>query len=279
MTRDRTDPRLAGGVNGNDGSVRVGTDLSEPASLLITGASSGIGEALARSYAGPGIHLALGGRDEGRLAAVAEACRAHGAEVAIASTDVADRQAMADWIAAIDSARPLDLVIANAGVSAGTGDGEESEAQARRIFAINLDGVVNTVLPAVGFMRSRRRGQVAIMSSLAGFRGFPGAPAYCASKAAARVWGESLRGHLAPSGISVSVVCPGFVKSRMTAVNPFPMPFLMETEDAARIIRRGLARGRARIAFPWPLAAAIWLLNALPPALTDGAMRRLPEKT
>jgi len=257
----------------------VATDLSNPQSLLITGASSGIGEALARAFAGPGIRLSLSGRDQARLATVAESCKASGAEVATAIVDVSDRGAMADWIAEVESARALDLVIANAGISAGTGDGEESEDQTRRIFAVNLDGVVNTVIPAVGFMRRRRRGQIAIMSSLAGFRGFPGAPAYCASKAAARVWGESLRGHLAASGIAVSVVCPGFVKSRMTAVNPFPMPFLIETEDAARIIRRGLARGRARIAFPWPLAAAIWLLSALPPGLTDGAMRRLPEKS
>ena len=254
-------------------------DRKTPETLLITGASSGIGEALAHAYAAPGIHLFLTGRDETRLQAVAEACQASGAVATTALVDVADRQAMTDWTAEIESRRPLDLVIANAGISAGTGDGEESEDQARRIFAVNLDGVVNTVMPAIAFMRRRQRGQIAIMSSLAGFRGFPGAPAYCASKAAARVWGESLRGHLAPSGIAVSVICPGFVKSRMTAVNPFPMPFLMETEDAARIIRRGLERGRARIAFPWPLAAAIWLLSALPPGLTDGAMRRLPEKT
>lgn len=279
MTPGSADPRLAAGVNGNSGQDSVGSNHKTPESLLITGASSGIGEALARAYAAPGAHLFLTGRDETRLGAVAERCRTNGAEVTTAVVDVTDRQAMADWTAEIESRRPLELVIANAGISAGTGDGEESETQARQIFAVNLDGVVNTVMPAVGFMRSRGHGQIAIMSSLAGFRGFPGAPAYCASKAAARVWGESLRGHLASSGITVSVICPGFVKSRMTAVNPFPMPFLMDTEDAARIIRRGLARGRARITFPWPLAAIIWLLNALPPGLTDGALRRLPEKT
>jgi len=116
------------------------------------------------------------------------------------------------------------------------------------------------------------------MASLAAFRGFPGAPAYCASKAAVRVWGEALRGHLHGSGIAVSVICPGYVRSPMTAVNEFPMPLLMGAERAARIIRRGLERDRARIAFPWRLYAAVRLLSALPPGLTDPLLRRLPEK-
>jgi short-subunit dehydrogenase len=127
-------------------------------------------------------------------------------------------------------------------------------------------------------MRPRRRGQVAIMASLAAFRGFPGAPAYCASKAAVRVWGESLRADLAAEGIGVSVICPGFVKSPMTAVNRFPMPFLVETDRAAETIRRGLARGKARIAFPWPLYALVWTLAALPPGLTDRLLGGLPRK-
>jgi len=135
------------------------------------------------------------------------------------------------------------------------------------------------VLPAVDCMRPRGRGQVAIMSSLAGFQGFPGAPAYCASKAAVRVWGEALRGELHGAGIGVSVICPGYVRSPMTAVNDFPMPLLMDADRAARIIRRGLARNRPRIAFPWRLYAAVRLISALPPAFTDPLLRRLPKKT
>ncbi len=256
--------------------------FSSPASILITGASSGIGAALAREFAGPGIALALTGRDQGRLNAVAEACRAAGAEPRVAVLDVCDGPALAAWIAEVDHAAPLDLVIANAGVSAGTGGAGgagETEAQTRRVVATNLDGVLNTVLPAVACMRPRGRGQVAIMSSLAAFRGFPGAPAYCASKAAVRVWGEALRGDLHGAGIGVSVICPGYVRSPMTAVNDFPMPLLMDAARAARIIRRGLARNRPRIAFPWPLYAAVWLLSALPPGLTDPLLRRLPKKT
>lgn len=252
--------------------------MRDPKSILITGASSGIGAALARAYAGPEVHLALAGRDEGRLEAVAAACRAAGAATVTAVIDVTARDAMARWVAEVDRALALDLVIANAGISAGTGWLTESEAQARRILAVNLEGVMNTVLPALDGLRARRRGQIAILSSLAGYRGIPGAPAYCASKAAVKVWGEALRGHLAAEGVGVTVVCPGFVKSGMTAVNRYPMPFLMEVDRAAALIRRGLARNKARIAFPWPLAAAVWLLTALPPALTDPLLRRLPAK-
>ncbi len=251
---------------------------SPPRSILITGGSSGLGAALARSYADSGVSLALTGRDSTRLAAVAADCRGAGAAVESTTVSVTDGPALAAWIAERDAAAPLDLIIANAGISAGTGGDGEGAAQARAIFDTNLTGVLNTVLPALEGMRARRRGQVAIMSSLASFRGFPGAPAYCASKAAVRVWGESLRSHLAAEGIGVTVICPGFVKSRMTAVNRFPMPMLMETEAAARTIRRGLARNKARIAFPWPLASLVWLIASLPPGLTDRLLARLPSK-
>ena len=252
--------------------------VPQPRSILITGGSSGIGAALARLYAAPGVTLALTGRDSDRLAEVGADCAAAGAQVRAEALSVTERAALGDWIAACDAAAPLDLVVANAGISAGTGEDGETEEQARAIFATNLEGVLNTVLPAVELMRPRRRGQVAIMASLAAFRGFPGAPAYCASKAAVRIWGESLRADLAAEGIGVSVICPGFVKSRMTAVNRFPMPLLMEAEAAARRIRHGLARDRARIAFPRRLYALVWALAAVPPGLIDGTLRRLPRK-
>jgi len=146
------------------------------------------------------------------------------------------------------------------------------------VLATNIDGVLNTIHPLIPRMRSRGRGQIAIMSSLAGFRGFPGAPAYCASKAAVRLMGESLRGELAALGIEVNVICPGFVRTPMTDRNPFPMPFLMEAERAARIIRRGLERNRGRIAFPLPVALAVRLLAALPDILADRLTRTAPRK-
>ncbi|MDH5749523.1 MAG: SDR family NAD(P)-dependent oxidoreductase [Rhodospirillales bacterium] len=255
------------------------THFAKPArSILITGASSGIGEALAREFAAPGVHLALSGRNAGRLQAIASACRDRGAEVAADTVDVTDRDAMNQWIADMDRTRLLDLVVANAGISAGSGGRGESAEQAREIFAVNLAGVLNTVLPAIPLMQGRKTGQIAIMSSLAGLISLPGAPSYAASKAAVRSYGEALRGLLAEDGIRVSVICPGFVESRITANNPFPMPFLMNAAKAAGIIRRGLERDKARIAFPWPLVAAIGMLNALPLSWSGALLRRTPRK-
>lgn len=249
------------------------------AHILMTGASSGIGESLALAYGRAGVTLSLSGRDAVRLEAVAGCCRARGATVDTIVLDVTETDAMARWIAARDAAMPLDLVIANAGVSAGLGAQGESAAATRHIFAVNLDGVLNTALPAIEFFRTRRRGQLAVISSLASFRGVGGAPAYCASKAAVRVWGEGLRSALAKENIGVSVVCPGFVVSRMTDVNTFPMPFLMSAERSARIIQRGLAANKGRIAYPWPMMAAVWLLAALPDVIANAIGRVLPEKT
>lgn len=247
-------------------------------SVLLTGASSGIGAALALRLAGPGVSLAVNGRDRQRLDEIAATCRGRGATVDARILDVTDAAGMAAWIAEAEAARPLDLVIANAGISAGTGGNGETAARTRAIFGANVGGVLNTVLPAIDGMRHRRHGQIAIVSSLAAFRGLPGAPAYCASKAAVKAWGEGLRGWLAADGVGVSVICPGFVESRITARNAFPMPLLMTAERTADIILRGLAANRARIAFPLPLYMAAWLLATLPPALVDGLAARLPRK-
>jgi short-subunit dehydrogenase len=250
-----------------------------PRNILITGASSGLGEALALAYAAPGITLFLGGRDRQRAEAAAAACRARGAQAIVAVIDVTNRDDMAAWVVEADNTAALDLVIANAGISAGTGGQKgESGEQTRAIFTTNLVGVLNTVLPVIDLLRSRGRGQIALIASLAGFRGIPSSPAYCASKAAVRVWGEGLRGWLADQGIGVTVVCPGFVATRMTAVNRFPMPFLLNAEEAAQRIKRGIETNRARVSFPWPLASVIWLLTALPPAWTDRLLRHLPRK-
>jgi short-subunit dehydrogenase len=145
-------------------------------------------------------------------------------------------------------------------------------------MAVNVDGVVNTVNAALGAMAPRRRGQVAIVSSLASFRGFPGAPAYCASKAMVRTWGEALRADAAAAGIGVCVVCPGYVRSPMTDRNDFPMPFLMGADRAAALVERGLARNRARIVFPMRLYLLLRLFAALPEPLLDQIMARLPRK-
>lgn len=250
-----------------------------PRSILITGASSGIGAALARAYAGPGRLLALSGRNQARLEETAQSCRDAGAEVDARVLDVTDRDAMRQWIAAIDARRELDLLIANAGVSGGSADDTtEDDARTREIFAVNLGGVVNTVMPAVAAMRDRRQGQIAIVSSIAGYRGTPSAPAYAASKCAVKAWGEGLRGVLAEDGISVTVICPGFVESRITDANDFPMPFLMSAERAAGLIKRRLTRAPAVIAFPLPMVATMWLISTLPAALAIRLLAATPKK-
>lgn len=249
-----------------------------PRHILITGASSGLGAALAEAYAAPGVLLSLQGRDLGRLNQVAGKARQRGAQAMAAVLDVTDAGAMKTWILDCDNEQPLDLVIANAGISAGTGSGDETEEQARAIFDVNLTGVLNTIHPVLPRMIVRKQGQIAIMSSLAGFRGFSGAPAYCASKAAVRVYGEALRGDLAHSGVKVNVICPGFVKTPMTDVNRFPMPFLMTPERAAQIMKQGLAKNRARIAFPWQMYALVRLFTALPSGMLDAVTARMPRK-
>lgn len=253
---------------------------SGPRSILITGASSGLGAALAVEYADIGVTLHLCGRDRGRLDAVSELCRAAGAEVHGTVLDVTDTEAMRDWVLASDAAAPIELALANAGISGGTSGlaGAESEEQVRALFAVNLGGVLNTVLPLIPLMSERRTGQIGLVSSLAGFRGLPSAPAYCGSKAAVKVFGEGLAGTLHPFGVGVSVICPGYVRTPLTDANTFPMPFLMEADQAARIIRRGLERHRPRIAFPWPMVAAVTVLQALPAAWIDPLLRRLPKK-
>jgi short-subunit dehydrogenase len=234
-------------------------------SIVITGASSGIGEALALDYAAPGISLALSGRDAGRLQAVAEACRAKGAFVDAGNVDVADREAMAAWLTKFDDAHPIDLVVANAGVSIDKDNSSLDDfSLVRKTFDVNVGGVFNTVEPLVGRFMERRHGQIGVVSSLAGFIGLPYAASYNASKAAIRVWGESIRYVLRKSGVGVSVICPGFVVSRMTSEAPFPMPFLMPMDRASAIIRRGLANDKARIAFPLPIKAAVWFGGLLP---------------
>lgn len=243
--------------------------------LVITGASSGLGAALAQAYAAPGVFIGLTGRDAARLDSVAAKCRTAGAEVAAMVLDVTERERMATWL---QSLAPLDMVIANAGVSAGTGRFGESEEQVRRIFAINLEGVLNTIYPALEDMKQRKSGHLVIMSSLAGYRGMPGAPAYGASKGAVRMLGEALQPELAPQGVAVTVICPGFIKTPMTDVNNFPMPFLMEVEAAAQLIKRRLVKKPAQIVFPFPLYLLTMLVAALPVKLGGWLLSRAPKK-
>ncbi len=248
---------------------------SAPRNILITGASSGIGEALALHYAAPGISLVLTGRDSGRLEQVVAACRAKGATASGHAVPVTDAGAMAQLI---EASLPLDLVVANAGISGGFKNWDEFDPHVREIAAVNIDGVFNTVNPAAQFMVRQGHGQIAVVASMASFVALPGAAIYSASKAFARLYAEGLRGQLAKHNVHVSAICPGFVVSRMTAKNRFPMPFLMDAERAAGIIARGLARNQGRIAFPWRMLALMRLLETLPYPLTAWLLRRAPAK-
>ena len=252
-----------------------------PKTILLTGGSSGLGRAIALGYAASGVRLFLSGRNSERLAAVVAECQAKGAEAEGTVVDVTDAKAVHAWIVACDTKSPLDLVFANAGISAGTGGTEssiEASEQSAKVFATNVDGVRYTVEAAVSRMEPRGQGQIAILSSLAGFRGLPGSAAYSGSKAAVRVWGEALRGALAASGVKLSVICPGYVATPMTDRNSYKMPFLLRPEQAVVFIQRGLARNKARIGFPRRLYYVVWFLATLPPAWTDRFFSRLPKK-
>ncbi len=257
------------------------------ARALITGASSGIGRALALALAAPATTLHLSGRNATRLEATAQACRARGAEVRTAVLDVRDAAAMAAWI---EAAGPLDLVVANAGVSAGAGGNLiEPPAQIRAILAINVDGMLNTVLPAIAVMARQPRGadgiagRIAVIASIAGLVAVPGSATYCAAKAAADAWTVATAPAARAQGITLTSVCPGYIRTAMTADNQFPMPGLMDADRAARTILRAVTAGRVRVAFPWWMAAAAHFAALLPPrlvgALTAGRQGKPPNPT
>jgi short-subunit dehydrogenase len=244
--------------------------------VVITGASSGLGAALARAYAAPGMALGLLGRDHARLDATARACEASGAHVRAAAIDVADAPAMAAWLSAFDADSPVELLVANAGTSAGPPPESPSEgvASASRQVAVNLLGTIHTVEPLLPALCARRRGRVAVIASIAAYRGLPYSPGYCASKAGLRAYAEALRPRLEPLGVGVTAVCPGFFASPMTDRFDGPTPFLLTGENAARLVKRGIDRGRRRVAFPWPLVRGLQFCDIAPALIGDAILRR-----
>lgn len=248
----------------------------DPRHVLITGASSGIGAALARAYAGDGVTLVLTGRHAGRLEAVARECRQLGAAVRAETLDVRDSAGMDALIRAADREAPLDLVVANAGITGGTAPGRPFETRdaAAAVLGINLDGALNTILPAAEVMAARGAGRIAVVSSLAGLRGLPYSPAYSAAKAALNAYAEAIRGPLRRRRVTLSLILPGFVETPLDDSIESRKTFRVSAPRAARIIQRGLARGRARIAFPWPLYLGIRILARLPARWGDYLLRR-----
>jgi short-subunit dehydrogenase len=242
--------------------------MKHPRTVLITGATGGIGSALARAYAAPGQTLILHGRDTDRLDAVAGDCRARGAEVETQALDLRDIPGLRAWLAEAGGRHAIDLAIVNAGITSNIGDDAAGEGwpAIEQVVAINLTAALATADAVLPAMRRHGRGQIAFVSSLSAYFGLPLTPSYGATKAALKSYGEAWRGWLDAEGIGVTVVCPGFVESAMSQRFNGPRPFLMTAEDAADLIKRRLARNPARISFPFPLNLGIWWLAVLPPA-------------
>jgi len=251
--------------------------FQSPARILITGATGGIGSALAQRYAKPGRNLVLQGRDVVRLEKLATACQALGADVDTAALDFSNAQALDAWLDQLAGQEAFDLLIVNAGVSSNVRQNPEGETweSIQHVIDINLRAALQTVAKLLPTMRQRGHGQIALISSLSAYYGLGLTPAYCASKAALKAYGEASRSWLGGEGIAVNVVLPGFVKTPMSDGFPAAKPFMLQPDRAARIIERGLMRNRARISFPFPLSFAMWGLSVLPAAISERILRAL----
>ena len=245
--------------------------------IFITGASTGIGAALARHYAGADTEIGLFARRHDLLEKLAASLPGRST---IYAADIADTAAVGaaaqDFLARFGAP---DLVIANAGISVGTrGDELQDVDKLRRVLDVNVSGLAATLAAFAPAMRAAGTGTLCGIASVAGFRGLPGAGAYSTSKAAAITWLESLRTEMAGSGVSVVTICPGYIDTPMTQVNRYPMPFLITAEDAAARFARAIAAKRRLAVIPWQMALVSLLLRALPGWLYDRLAARAPRK-
>ena len=237
--------------------------------ILVTGASSGVGEHLAYSYAAPSVRLTLIARNEEQLQLVAAKCRTQGADVQVVVADVTDRERMERTVKEADAARPLDLVLAVAGHESAMGKHEDIVSASRQTIEINILGTLNTILPAVPMMRQRRRGQLVLFSSQLGFFAAPLATDYDSAKVCIRLYGEGLRCLLRSSNVAVNVVVPGAMETPMmntlTERAQLPsVPLILPVDNALLFIREGLARNVGVIAFPSVLTAFNSAVGAWP---------------
>lgn len=242
----------------------------------ITGASSGIGRALALRLAGEGWSVVASARRAGELETLATDAKRRAGRIVPMPLDVTDLEAMRDGVRRIETERgPIALAILNAGIyERDSAESFDADAFGRQV-RINLLGAANGLDAIMPGMIGRRSGRIAIVSSVAGYRGLPGAAAYSASKAALIAMAESLRPELAEHNVKLQIVNPGFVRTPLTDRNDFPMPFLMELDDAVAAFHRGLATNRFEISFPWRLAVIMKLLRILPDRVFLTISRRM----
>ncbi len=245
--------------------------------VFLTGASSGIGEALARHYAAQGATLGLLAR---RADFLRDLRTSLPTTAEIYPCDVRDlaavKAAAEDFIARYGVP---DVVIGNAGVSHGTlTEFAEDAAVFQQIMDINVIGMVHAFHPFVEPMLSRGSGTLVGIASVAGYRGLPGASAYSASKAAAISYCESLRVELHGTGVQVTTICPGYIATPMTQKNPYPMPFIISAGDFARRCARDIAAGKSHSVIPWQMAIVAKLLRVIPNVLYDAAFSRAGRK-
>ena len=248
-----------------------------PPRVIVTGASSGIGAALARHYAAAGATLGIMARRRSELERLAAGLSSR---CEIYPLDVRDSAALAAAARHFTARHGCpDIVIANAGVSLGTlTDHAEDITAFQEVLDINVMGMVKAFQPFLAGMRERGSGTLAGIASVAGYRGLPGAAAYSASKAAAIAYLESLRVELRASGVKVVTICPGYIATPMTEHNPYPMPFLMSAEVAADKIAALIARGKAFTVIPWQMALVARVLHVLPGWLYDRLFAGAPRK-
>jgi short-subunit dehydrogenase len=246
--------------------------------VVITGASSGIGWALAKVLAAQGARLGLVARRTDKLEALAAEITQAGGSAAIAAADVAEREPTLAAIRGLEAHfGRIDLLVANAGVGAPTLLNPVNIEQVQRMFHVNLFGVIYSIEAALPGMLQRGQGHLAAVSSLAAYKGLPGESAYCASKAAVNTYMEGLRIQLRPRNIAVTTLCPGFVKTPMTDPFDFKMPFVMEADKAARKMARALRRRRKVYSFPWQTTLLMKLTRWLPDWIMARGMKQYSE--